>query len=136
MQKLLSVSLATVATATLAGGIAIGYALYTYNEPVKVLEISSGQAGGFLIGETKESILSRLPYESFSPQPKPAECPVNWIEIKGMSSVQMNCLLKVNVWEVGSGIKELCPEKTDFFATLLFSNNKIEKVKIRCTRPE
>lgn len=136
MRKLRSISLATIAIATVAGGIAAGYLLYTYNEPIKVFEISSGRAGGFLIGETKESILSRLSNESFSPKPKTAECAANWIEIEGMSSVQMNCLLKANEWEVGSGIKELCPEKTDFFATLIFSNNKIEKIKIRCTHPE
>lgn len=136
-RKIVSVAVLTAVLGLMFGVIiVIGYWLYIYGEPIKVLELTNGKAGTFLIGETKESLLMRLPDEAFSPQPKPVECPANWIEVKTMTSIQKECLLSTDEWEVGSGIKELCPMGTDFFATLVFSGHKVERIKIRCTRPE
>lgn len=133
MTKFLTVPLMILAIVTV---IIMGYFLYTFGYPVKVLEITNGKTGNFTIGETKESLLVRLPAEAYSPRPKPTECLTNWIEPKNMTSVQKQCLLSTDEWEIGNGIKELCPEKTDFFATLYFSSNRVARVKIRCTHPE
>jgi hypothetical protein len=125
--------------AILASAIAVGYLFYEYGEPVKVFEISAGAAGKFVVGETKESLLTRLPGEAYSPNspfPRPAECPGAWVEVGAMNSAQRECLLGTDEWEVGDGIKELCPERTDFHATLFFTGNKLAKVRIRCTPPE
>jgi hypothetical protein len=136
MNKVLSASLKIIGALVLACVIAVGSFFHTFNQPVKMFEITNGNAGAFLIGETKESILARLPNEAFSPKPKPTECPANWIEVKTMSPTQKQCLLNTNEWDIGGGIRELCPEKTDFFATIFFAGNKASKIRIRCTRPE
>ena len=135
MNKLLSTSLKLLGVAMLAVAIWVGYIVYSFGQPVKAFDITSGNAGSFVIGETKESLLARLPEQVYSPEPKPAACPANWIEVKVMSPTQKQCLLSTNQWE-SSGIKELCPENTDFFATLFFSGSKLVKVGIRCTHPE
>ena len=69
-------------------------AYYHYAFPVGTVAISRGTAGLFQIGETKESLLSRLRDEIYSLRPKPSQCPKNWIEVSkatdienGMSSI-------------------------------------------------
>ncbi|WP_137885157.1 hypothetical protein [Pseudomonas sp. 2FE] len=132
MKNLLSILGIVILTAA----IAVGYAIYDFGRPVKTLEITEDRAGSFVIGETKEFLLAKLPEQAYSPQPKPVECPVNWIEVKKMGHTQRQCLLNANEWEVGYGLRELCPEKTDLFTSLFFNDNKLVKIAVRCTKPE
>jgi hypothetical protein len=69
--------------------------------PIRWIHITSGHAGIFDIGETRESIIARLSNESFSPQPKPLECPRNWIGVSDMTATERNCLLSSDVWIEG-----------------------------------
>jgi hypothetical protein len=134
LKEPLSASLKLVAITTVALIFWAGYGIYSFDQPVKAYEITSGHAGPFMIGEGKESILARLPDEFYSPHPQPVECPANWISVKDMSPIQRQCLMNASQWE--TEVQELCPEKTDSRATLFFTGNKLVKVAVRCTRPE
>jgi hypothetical protein len=124
----------------------IVYAVYTLTRPKQVFEFTSGRIGDLQLGETKEQILSRLSVGStaapagkqvFSPQPKPAECPVNWIEVSAMSSTEKNCLLKTDVWVEGhSSSRHLCKEPADVHTELRFEANQLAKVTTECWHPK
>ena len=96
-----------------------------------------GAAGPFEIGETKESLLARLPAEVYSPQPKPAECPKNWIEVSAMTGVERRCLLSSDSWIEGvSYTRALCPAHVDIETTLDFKDEKLLRLTQVCRRPE
>lgn len=118
--------------------VALSLCLHFYGPGaiVKEAQITSGNGGVFLIGETKESLLSRLPDQTYAPEPKLENCRGGWIKVKQISATEKRCLLAADIWEVGDGIESLCPERTDFFATLSFINNHVAKISVRCTRPE
>jgi hypothetical protein len=119
-------------------GLAIlgaGYVAYSLSTPVKTVRFSNGTAGAFAIGETKETILSRLPDETFSPRPKPKECPKNWIEVSNMSATEKACLLSTDTWMEGnSSTRGACPENTDVNTELRFTNGKLSEVVTECWR--
>ena len=130
-----SQSLKLIGVVALGAVLFVAYRTYRFGQPVREFQVSSGVAGPFKVGETKQSLLARLPAQSYSPRPKPAACPANWIEPKVMSAIQKQYLLSTDQWVTG-GVKELCPSRTDFFATLFFSGNRVVRVAIRCTPPE
>lgn len=95
--------------------------------------VTSGTVGSYSIGSTKREIMQKNFNYAFSPRPKPAACPKNWIDIKKMTSIQRDCLLKAEEWEAGYAAPGMCKEKEDFHVTLYFSQEKLNRVKIRCT---
>ena len=100
--------------------------------PVRWIHINSGHAGVFDMGETRESIIARLPHESFSPQPKPPECPRNWIGVSDMTATEKNCLLSSDVWiEGASSMRSQCPY-LDMETTLRFRSNRLASVTTTC----
>lgn len=136
MRKILSALLKALGIVSLAYFIWAGYLLYSFSQPVKVVEIGNGTAGAYVIGETKESILAKFPEESYSAGPGANQCGTTWIKAKTMNAQQKQCLLGAPQWDIGSGIKSLCPERTNFFATLYFNGSTLVKVGIRCMNPE
>jgi hypothetical protein len=117
--------------------LGIGYVVYSFSTPLKTVHISSGQAGVFTIGETKEQILTRLPSEIFSPRPKPAKCPKNWLEVSNMNTMERACLLSSDSWVEGiSSTRSSCPEKTDINTELRFVSGKLSEVITECWRPK
>lgn len=105
--------------------------------PIRIVRIDRGVAGPFEIGETKEALLARLPVEVYSPQPKPRECPKNWIEVSSMTGVERGCLLSRDSWIEGiSYTRALCPAHVDIQTTLDFKDDKLSRVTQVCRRPE
>ena len=114
-----------------------GYVTYSLSTPLKTVRFSNGTAGAFAIGETKETILSRLPDETFSPRPKPMECPKNWIKVANMNATEKACLLSTDTWMEGiSSTRSACPENTDVNTELRFKNGKLSEVVTECWRPK
>jgi len=110
----------------------IAYMIFYMAVPVRWINVKSGHAGVFEIGETQESIISRLPGESFSPQPKPTECPRNWIDISGMTGTERNCLLSTDVWIEGvDSMRSQCPN-LDSETTLRFKDKRLASVTTVC----
>lgn len=108
------------------------YVIFYSAVPVRWINVKSGHVGVFEIGETQESIISRLPGESFSPQPKPPQCPRNWIEISNMTGTESNCLLSTDVWIEGvSSMRSQCPN-LDMETTLRFQNKRLASVTTVC----
>lgn len=105
-------------------------------EAISDKTVTTGLVDRFYIGESKQALLARLPHEWYSPEPKPRECQGNWMAADSANKAERNCLLSSNQWQVGDGIPRLCPTRTDFFATLFFSANKVSSVRIVCTVPE
>ena len=113
------------------------YVVHTRDTPVKVTEIDHGAVNGFNIGDAKEVILRVAAGESFSPEPKPSECPANWISVRAMTEVQRTCLLGADIWhtEIRSTVAH-CSGQTNEFDSLHFADNRLVKVVIRCVRAE
>jgi hypothetical protein len=110
----------------------LGYGIFYMAVPVKTFRIETGHAGVFEIGEAKEALLVRLPGETFSPQPKPLECPRNWIGVSDMTDTERRCLLARDVWIEGvSSMREQCPG-LDMETTLQFQGNRLASVKTVC----
>jgi hypothetical protein len=110
----------------------LAYVIFYMAVPVRWINIKSGHAGVFEIGESQESIISRLPRESFSPQPKPLECPRNWIGISDMTATERNCLLSTHVWIEGvSSMRSQCPN-LDMETTLRFEDKRLASVTTVC----
>ena len=128
-------ALTTVAALAAAFVFFVWYALHDIGQPVKIVTVTSGWAGTYLVGESKESLLARAADQSYSPAPKPSQCQANWIKVSVATAIQRECLLRSNEWQVEDVLDELCPPKTDFFTTLFFSNNKVARIETRCTRP-
>jgi len=117
--------------------LGVGYVAYSFSTPLKTARVSSGRAGAFIIGETKEQALARLPNGVFSPQPKPIECPKNWIVVSNMSMTERTCLLSTDVWIDGtSSTKDVCPSRTDVNTELRFKGGKLSHVITECRRPK
>ena len=117
--------------------LAIGGCDVIFGYPLKTLHVTEGVAGNFAIGETKERILSRLPGETFSPLPKPAACPKNWLDVSTLTETQRTCLLKTDTWDEGiSSTRASCPEHVDVRTTLRFKNEKLFEVVTECWRPQ
>ncbi len=57
-------------------------------DTVSTRDITSGSFDLYEIGDTKEEILVKGTERSFSPRPKPEECPKNWIDISDMSDIE------------------------------------------------
>jgi hypothetical protein len=116
--------------------VPVGYFAYVlffyWSVPVRWIYIKNAHAGVFEIGETQESIISRLPEESFSPQPKPPDCPRNWIGISDMTATERNCLLSTDVWIEGvSSMRSQCPN-LDMVTTLRFQDKRLASVTTVC----
>lgn len=110
----------------------VGYGIFYMTVPVRTFRTDTGHAGVFEIGESKRELLGRLTGESFSPQPKPPECPTNWIEVSGMTDTERNCLLGTDVWIEGvSSLREHCPG-LDMETTLQFNSDKLASVTTVC----
>src|SRR4029077_18850569 len=110
----------------------VGYRIFYMTVPVRTLRTETGRTGVFEIGESKQELLDRLPQEIFSPQPKPVECPKNWIEVSGMTDTARNCLLATDLWIEGvSSMREQCPG-LDMETTLQFKDNRLASVSTVC----
>ncbi len=122
---------------TLGLGIA-SYVFYVFvivtwpGETTSVTIIDTGGLEPYNIGDSKVDILSKEMQTSFSPQPKPHECPKNWINVKTMISRERSCLLSTNQWEASIN-RKLCADNEDPHVTMYFSNNKLSRINIRCT---
>jgi hypothetical protein len=114
----------------------LAYELATWDDPVKVIEVTSGSLRAYTIGETKEEILAKAVTESFHPDPTPTECPVIWIKVSEMTETQRKCLLNRDTWDIGAIGWGLCPERTDWHSQLQFKDGKLVKVMVRCTHAE
>ena len=137
MPNAIRIVLKILAGVIVVATLVLCYTVYSYSVPMKTIRITTGKAGVFSIGETKENILSRLPNETFSPQPKPTECPINWIEVSKMTGTQRRCLLATNIWTEGiSSTSSLCPENVDVYANLQFKEGKLVEVTTECWRPQ
>jgi hypothetical protein len=117
--------------------IAAVWAYCYYAIPVRSVLISKGTVGPFQIGETKESLLSRLQGEIYSPEPKPSQCPANWIEVSKASDTEKTCLLSTSVWieGVSSTRRLFCPERVDVVTTLEFREDRLVSVATVCRHP-
>ena len=116
---------------------ALGGCSYLWLEPMKTVRVTQGTAGEFDIGETKEQILSRLPSETFSPQPKPTACPMNWLKVSTLSQAERACLLSSDMWIEGvSSTRSLCPSYSDVSTKLYFVEGKLARVETDCMRPK
>jgi hypothetical protein len=110
------------------------YGMAGIAETVKVTEISTGRTGQYSIGATKQELVDSMASEAYSPEPKPPECPVTWISAP-LTETQRGCLMKVDKWHVGGYGRDLCPERTDWHASLHFKHGVLVKVVVRCTEP-
>jgi hypothetical protein len=125
----------TLLAVGIASVVPLGYYLLVI--PARTVRVDSGAAGPFIIGERKDALLSRLPDESYSPQPKPRECPRNWIKVAGMSEVERQCLISADSWIEGiSYTRASCPPHVDIQTTLDFKDEKLVSVRQVCRRPE
>lgn len=137
MPKVLGTLLKLLAAAAGLLVVVVGYIVYSFTTPLKTVRVYSGSAGVFTIGATKEDILSHLANEVFSPQPKPTECPKNWIEVSKMSSIERTCLLSTDTWIEGiSSTRAVCPEQSDVRTELRFVSGKLSSVLTECWRPK
>lgn len=110
----------------------VGFVIYYMTVPVRTLRTETGRTGVFEIGESKQEMLDRLPQEIFSPQPKPLECPKNWIEVAAMTDTERTCLLSRDVWIEGvSTLRSQCPG-LDMQTTLQFKRGRLASVTTVC----
>ncbi len=130
------VAIYTLITGSLSIVVFLCYVFFVVpwpGETVSETTVTSGTVGLYSIGSTKEEIIQKSFNYAFSPRPKPATCPKNWIYIKEMTPTQRECLLKADEWEAGYAGPGMCKEKEDFHVTLYFSQEKLNSVKIICT---
>ena len=112
------------------------YEISTVGALFDTIDITNGKVGDLVIGETKEEIFVRLSNQSFSPRPKPTECPANWIKVSEMTSTQKNCLITTDIWQEGvSSTAYLCKQRADVNTILHFLGNKLERVTTECWHP-
>ncbi|WP_444936422.1 hypothetical protein ACJJIW_00170 [Microbulbifer sp. JMSA004] len=67
-------------------------------DEIKILEITKGTVGTFVIGATKSETLSNNIKSSFAPMLNSKECPKNWIKVNEMSRIQRECLMDSSGW--------------------------------------
>ncbi len=102
---------------------------------VRSAEFTSGAAGSYRIGDTKEALLASHVMEAIMPNVN--ACSTGWVYLSSMTEPQRQCLLSSESWEVDdSNVAGLCPQHSDTWGTLSFEAGKLAKVSIRCTRPE
>jgi hypothetical protein len=128
------ITLATLGLIVVGGIGLFFYGMAGIAETVKVTEIFSGRTGPYSIGATKRELVDGMASEAYSPEPKPPECPVTWIYVP-VTENQRGCLMNVDKWNVASYGRELCPERTDWHASLHFKHEVLAKVVVRCTEP-
>ncbi len=113
------------------------YVTWWYGFPVKTVRMTSGNAGPFVIGQTKEAILATMAGEEFSPRPKPPACPVNWIAVSRMTDTERICLLQTDTWAEGvTYSRSVCPDNLDMFTSLDFKNGRLLSVTTVCRHPK
>ncbi|WP_027150375.1 hypothetical protein [Methylobacter tundripaludum] len=134
MKTLFATFCAVLLTIALAYIGYFAYVLHEWEKPLAEFEVKNGGLGDFLVGERKEEILQRLPNWSYSPQPKPAECPQNWITPKEMTDVQHSCLVKSDLWDLSHTNASPCPVRSDEHASLRFEQGRVKTIKVVCTR--
>lgn len=133
---LISVFVALVlAFAALIG--AIVYVDHRFSKPFATFTTTAGEIGDLRIGESKLDLLNRLTTQSFSIEPKPAECPIVWIEVATMSDVYRTCLLNSDRWEEsGASTAGLCKGPSNAFTRLTFKEGRLDSVLTECFHPE
>jgi hypothetical protein len=130
------VAIYTLITGSIGIAVFLSYVIFVHSwqgDTVSERTVTSGAVGTYSIGSTKEEIMQKNFNYAFSPRPKPAACPNNWIFIKEMTPTQKDCLLKTGEWEAGYAGPGICKVKEDFHVTLYFAQEKLNRVKIRCT---
>ena len=136
MAKLLLIALGIAVAMTIAG---VGYYYYSFlaSRPLWSFRVSTGHIGPFIIGETKEQLLNRLPNESFAPEPKPSACPKNWLEASKLSKTERLCLILTDIWvEAIPSTKSHCPVHTSINTKLRFEGGRLYEVTTECWVPE
>jgi len=101
---------------------------------VSTREVTSGSVYIYEIGDSKEEIIKKSSGKSFTPEPKPKECPKNWIEVSNMNETQKQCLLNSNQWEAGFAGEKACERGQDYHVTLNFITEKLASITVRCTK--
>jgi hypothetical protein len=134
----LGIGVILVVAVPIVAALILALVFYCYYAiPVRYVSVTQGTTGLFQIGETKEALLSRLPEETYSPEPKPSECPRNWIEVSKATEIEKACLLSSSEWQEGDpSTRGLCPEHVDVTATLKFRGDLLVKVVTICRHPE
>jgi hypothetical protein len=95
--------------------------------------IASGSVGSYTIGNAKNEVVEKNTNEAFSPKPKPSECPSNWIYANKLNLILRSCLMNADEWGASSGGHQFCKENEDYHLTLYFSQDRLSRIKIRCT---
>lgn len=108
----------------------IGYRIVVLGKPFWSFHTTQGEIGGLVIGDTKEQAMAR-PGGSFSPQPKPIECPKNWIAVAKMSPTERDCLLRTDVWKAGA-LTSVCPAWSNVSANVEFKGGRLVRVTTEC----
>jgi hypothetical protein len=126
-----------VAVAGVSGIAFGGYVVNYCSVPIATIIGTSGIVGDVTIGESKTAILASLKNQAFSPDPKPIECPANWIDVSQMTDVQHGCLTKTNLWHEGyPSTTTLCPKNVNVFTDLRFEADTLKSVTTTCRHPE
>jgi hypothetical protein len=108
-----------------------------YSRPYATFVTTSGEVGDLRIGELKSDMIGRLSSQSFAIDPKPSECPINWIEVSSMSDVYRTCLLNAERWEEGhASTRNLCKANSNAFTKLSFHDDRLVSVTTECWHPE
>jgi hypothetical protein len=108
------------------------YRIVLLGGPFWWVHTTEGTIGGVFIGDGKEQALARPGKRGFSPQPKPTECPKNWIEPWQMTATEKGCLLNADLWRLGAIAPELCPSWSNASALLEFKDGKLWRVTTEC----
>ena len=126
----------TLITGSLSIVVFLCYAFFIAPWPgdtVSIRTVTSGAVGKYRIGSTREELIQDNANYAFLPLPKPTECPQNWIHVNHMTPTQRACLMKAEEWEAGSPGADVCNEKEDLHVTLYFSQERLNRINIRCT---
>jgi hypothetical protein len=134
MRTHVSTSVKVLLTAIVAAVTLFGYAFYTYDDPVKVVETDSGTVGSLTIGQSKSDVLSRSTSASFNPENRSPRCLGGWIAVSSMTNLERSCLLEADTWWADSvSAVSPCPERTNEQTSLHFNGTKLVKVLTICT---
>jgi len=108
-----------------------------YSRPYATFVTQSGAIGDLRIGESKGEILARLPHQSFAINPKPPECPINWIRVSELPDVYRGCLLQVDEWWEGyTSTDSLCVEGGNVNVKLMFDEDRLISITTECWHSE
>jgi hypothetical protein len=130
--KTSQVMLCAFAAVSLAGVLML-YALPWPGNTLKEINVTSVGFGPYHIGAGKAELLADASLEFNADKPN---CH-GWVRPASLSEGQRGCLLTATAWEAGAaGTEALCPTHSDPHTTLIFANDRLAKVNVRCTRPE